>query len=112
VSCGPPPPHPRHHPYHSSDKEEDERELYERHAPEERNDHYAIWYSKKTKHGTINHNCEAPAYEGSQQSADPQFWSLFHSIWYRSIYLHKKTPVVPTKEVNWEWMAAKKNSIF
>jgi hypothetical protein len=48
----------------------------------------------------------------SPQSTYPRFWSLFHSDWYRSIYLHKKTLVVPTKEVNWDWIAAKKNSIF
>jgi hypothetical protein len=49
-------------------------------------------------------------------SAASSLWTLvfglFHSDWYRSIYLNKKTLVVPTKEVNWEWMAAKKNSIF
>jgi hypothetical protein len=66
VSRGPPPPQPRHHPSHSNDEEEDEHELYERHAPEERHDHYDIWYSKQTKQGTINHNHEAPVYEGSQ----------------------------------------------
>jgi hypothetical protein len=111
VSRGHPPPWSHHHPSHSSD-EEDERELYERHAPKERHDHYAIRYSKKTNQETINHNREAPVYESSQQSTDPQFWSLFHSDWYHSIYIHKKTPVVPTKEVNWTWMVAKKNSIF
>jgi hypothetical protein len=100
------------HPSHHSDEEEDEHELYERHAPVERHDHYAIRYSKKTKQGTINRNREAPVYESSQQSVDPRFWSLFHTDWYRSIYLHKKTPVVPTKEVNWDWRATKKNSIF
>jgi hypothetical protein len=105
-------PHSSHHPSHSSNEERDEREMYKWHDPEESDDHYAIWYSKKTKQETINHNREAPVYEGSQQSVDPQFWSLFHSNWYRSIYLHKKTPVVPTKEVNWDWMAVKKNSIF
>jgi hypothetical protein len=111
VSRGPPP-RPSYHPSHSSDDEQDERELYERHAPEERDDHYAIRYSKKTKQGTINTGREALVYEGSKQSADLHFLSLFHSDWYRSIYLNKKTPVVPTKEVNWKWMSAKKNSIF
>jgi coproporphyrinogen III oxidase len=53
-----------------------------------------------------------PRRPSSQQSTDPRFWSLFHSNWYHSIYLHKKTPVVPTKEVNWDWIAAKKNLTF
>jgi hypothetical protein len=56
----------------------------------------AIKYSKKTKQGKINDNGEAPMYEGSKQSRDPHFWSIFHSDWYRSIYLHKKRPVVET----------------
>jgi hypothetical protein len=29
-----------------------------------------------------------------------RIWSLFHFDWYRSIYLHKKTPMVKTKVVN------------
>jgi hypothetical protein len=111
VSHGPPP-RLSYHLSHSSDDEQDECELYESHAPEEHNDHYAIWYFKKTKQDTINIAHEAPIYECSQQSVDPRFWSFFHPDWYRSIYLNKKTPVVPTKEVNWEWMAAKKNSMF
>jgi hypothetical protein len=69
-------------------------------------------YSKKTKQDTINTNHKASVYEGNQQSVDPRFWSLFHSDWYRSIYLHKKTLVVPTKKMNREWMATKKKSIF
>jgi hypothetical protein len=112
VSRGPPPPHPCHHPSHSSNKDDDECELYERHAHGEHHDHYAIQYSKKTKQKTINHTREALVYEGSQQFVDPRFWSPFHSDWYRSIYLHKKTPVVLTKEVNWDLVVAKKNSNF
>jgi hypothetical protein len=107
-----PPPRPSYDPSHSSDDEQDEREPYEQHAPEERNDHYAIRYSKKTKQDNINTAREAPVYECNQQSTDPCFWSLFHSDWDCSIYLNKKTPVVLTKEVNWEWMAVKKNSVF
>jgi hypothetical protein len=57
---GPPPPQSCHHPSHSNDEEHDERELYKRHAPEERRDHYAIRYSKRTKQDTINTNREAP----------------------------------------------------
>jgi hypothetical protein len=109
AGCYPP---SSYHPSHSSNKVHDEHEMYKRHDPEESDDHYDIRCSKKTKQETINHNCEAPVYEGSWQSVDPWFWSLFHSDWYHTIYLHKKTPVVPTKEVNWYWMAAKKNSIF
>jgi hypothetical protein len=75
VSYGPPP-RPSYHPSHSSNDEQDECELYERHALEERHDHYAIRYSKKTKQDTIDTAREAPVYECSQQSADPRFWSL------------------------------------
>jgi hypothetical protein len=49
-------PRPSHHPSHSSDDEQDEHELYERYAPEERHDHYAIRYSKKSKQSTISEN--------------------------------------------------------
>jgi hypothetical protein len=95
-----PPPHPRHHPSHSSDEDEDDREMLERHSPIERSSHLAIKYSKKTKQSTINDNREAPVYEGGKQSRGPHFWSIFHSKWYRSIYLHKKRPVVETQWVN------------
>jgi hypothetical protein len=105
-------PHPSHHPSHSSESEQDERELYERFAPEERQDHYALCYSKKTKQSTINENREAPVYEGSKQSRDPRFWSLFHSDWYRSIYLNKGEPMVETQWVNWDSMANKRHTIF
>jgi hypothetical protein len=105
-------PRPSHHPSHSSDDEQDEHELYERYAPEERHDHYAIRYSKKSKQSTISENWEAPVYEGSKQSHDPRFWSLFHSDWYHSIYLNKAKPVVETQWVNWDWMANKRHTIF
>jgi hypothetical protein len=96
VTRGPPRPH--HHPSHSSD--EDDCEMLKRHAPVERSSHLAIKYSKKTKQGTINVNREAPVYEGSKQSRDPRFWSLFHSDWYHSIYLNKKKLVVETQWAN------------
>jgi hypothetical protein len=105
-------PCPSHHPSHSSDDEQDEHELYERYAPEECQDHYAIHYSKKSKQSTINENREAPVYEGSKQSRDPHFWFLFHSDRYRSIYLNKAKPVVETQWVNWDWMANKRHTIF
>jgi hypothetical protein len=95
VSPGPPPPH--HHPSHSSDEDEDDREKLEMHSPIERSSHLAIRYSKKSKQGTISDNREAPVYEGSKQSHDPRFLSLFHSDGYRSIYLYKKMPVVETQ---------------
>jgi hypothetical protein len=107
-----PPPHPCHHPSHSSDEGEDDHEMLERHTPIEQSSHMAIRYSQKTKQSTINKNHEAPVYQGSKQSHDPRFWSLFHSDWYRSIYLHKKTPVVETQWVNWDWMATRRHSIF
>jgi hypothetical protein len=72
----------------------------------------AIKYSKKIKQSTINENCEAPVYDGSKQSWDPRFWSLFHSDWYHSFYLHKKKPVVEIKWVNWDWMATRRHTIF
>jgi hypothetical protein len=84
------PPLPRHHPSHFSKEEEDELEVFKRHTPFEWSSHLAILYSKKSKQSTINENREAPVYEGSKQSRDPRFWSLFHSDWYMSIYLHKK----------------------
>jgi hypothetical protein len=93
-------PRPSHHPSHSSGNEQDERELYERLAPEERLDHYVIRYSKKSKQSIINGNREAPVYVGSKQSHDPRFWPLFHSGWYRSIYLNKTKPMVETQWVN------------
>jgi hypothetical protein len=102
-------PRPSHHLSHFND---DERELYERYAPEERQDHYALHYSKKTKQSTINENREALVYEGSKQSHDPHFWSLFHSDWYHSIYLNKAKPVLETQWVNWDWMANKRHTIF
>jgi hypothetical protein len=46
------------------------------------------------------------------QSLDPLFWYLFHSGWYRSIYLNKGKPVVETQWVNLDWMANKKHTIF
>jgi hypothetical protein len=49
-------PRPSHHPSHSSKSEQDERELYKRFAPEERQDHCALLYSKKIKQSTINDN--------------------------------------------------------
>jgi hypothetical protein len=100
VGRGPPPRHPHHHPSHSSDEDEEEREMLERHAPIEQSFHMAIRYFKKTKHGTINDNREAPVCEGGKQSHDPHFLSLFHSDWYRSIYLNKKRLVVETQWVN------------
>jgi hypothetical protein len=51
-------------------------------------------------------------YEGSKQSCDSRFWSLFHSDWYRSIYLHKLKPVVESQWVNWDWMASRRHSTF
>jgi hypothetical protein len=51
-------------------------------------------------------------YSDSQQCTDQRFWSYFHSDWYRSIYLHKKKPVVETKWVNWEWMETRGNPHF
>jgi hypothetical protein len=107
-----PPPLPHHHPSHSSEKEEDDREMFKRHAPIERSSHLAIKYSKKTKQGTINVNREALVYEGSKQSHDPRFCSLFHSDWYRSIYLHKVRAVVETQWVNWDWMTTRRHSVF
>jgi hypothetical protein len=89
-----PHPNPHHHPSHSSDEDEDDREMLERHSPIERSSHMPIKYSKKMKHRTINDSREVPMYEGGKQSHDPRSWSLFHSDWYRSIYLHKKMPVV------------------
>jgi hypothetical protein len=88
LDCGPP---PRHHPSHSSNDDEEECEMLERHAPIERSSHIA------TKQGTINDNREAPVYEGGKQSHDPHFLSLFHSGWYRCIYLNKKRPVLETQ---------------
>jgi hypothetical protein len=96
----PPPPH--HHPSHSSNEEENDCEMFKQHAPIERSNHMAIKYSKKIKQSTINENCEAPVYDGNKQSWDPRFWSLFHSDWYHSFYLHKKKPVVEIKWVNWD----------
>jgi hypothetical protein len=61
-----PPPRPRHHPSPSSEEEEDDHEMFKRHAPVEQSSHLAIRYSKKTKHGTINVNREAPVYEGTK----------------------------------------------
>jgi hypothetical protein len=75
----------RHHASHSSE-EEDDYEMLKRHPPIERSSHIALRYSKKKKQSTINDNREAPVYEGSKQSHDPHFWSLFHSDWYHSIY--------------------------
>jgi hypothetical protein len=98
-----PPPRRRHDPSHFSDEDEDDREMSERHSPIERSSHLAIKYSKTSNQGTINVNCEAPVYEGSKQSRDPRFWSLFHSNWYRSIYLHKVRPVVETQWVKYDW---------
>jgi hypothetical protein len=105
-------PQPSRHPSHSSNGEDDDCELFERDSPNERPDHYAIKYSKKTKQCVIIENCEAPTYEGSKESTYHHFWSLFHSNWYRSIYLHKKTSVVKTKDINWDWMAFKKHTMF
>jgi hypothetical protein len=48
----------------------------------------------------------------AKQSRDPHSWSLFHSDWYRSIYLHKLKPVVESQWVNWDWMAARRHSTF
>jgi hypothetical protein len=93
------PPH-CHHPSHSSNEEEDERELFKIHSPVECSNHMALKYSKKTKQRTINEAHEAAVYAGIKQSTDLHFWSFFHSDWYRSIYLHKKKPVVETKWVN------------
>jgi hypothetical protein len=42
VSRGPPPSRPSHDPSHSSDEEQNEHQLFERHALEECRDHYAI----------------------------------------------------------------------
>jgi hypothetical protein len=103
---------PKSSPPHSSGDEQDERELYERHAPEEHLDHYAIRYSKKSKQSIINGNQEALVYVGSKQSRDHRFWSIFHSDWYCSIYLNKIKPVVETQWVNWNWMANKRHTIF
>jgi hypothetical protein len=105
------PPPPRHHPSHSSE-EEDDRELFKCYTPIERSSHLAIRYSKKSKQSTINENCEAPVYEGSKQSCNPHFWSLFHSDWYRSIYLHKKNHMVETQWVNRDCMASRRHTIF
>jgi hypothetical protein len=99
AGCGPPP-HPHHHPSHSSDEDEEDCEMFERHAPIERSSHMAIRYSKKTKQGTINDNHEAPVYGGGEQSRDLRFLSLFHSDWYRAIYLNKRRLVVETQWVN------------
>jgi hypothetical protein len=107
-----PPPHPSHHPSHSSDEDEEDCEMLERHEPIERSSNMAIKYSKKTKQGTINDNREALVCEGGKQSRDPWFWSLFHSDWYHSIYLHKKRLVVETPWVNWDLMAARRHEIF
>jgi hypothetical protein len=105
------PPPPCHHPSHSS-KEEDDCDLLMHHTPFERPSHLAIRYSKKLKQSTINDNREAPVYEGSKQSRDPHFWSLFHLDWYRYTYLNKKKPVVQTQWVNWDWMASRRHTIF
>jgi hypothetical protein len=86
--------------------------MFERHTPIERSSHLAIKYSKKTKQSAINENREAPMYEGSNQSREPRFWSIFHSDWYRSIYLHKLKPVVESQWVNWDSMAARRHSTF
>jgi hypothetical protein len=64
VTRGPPP--SCHHPSHFSDEEEGDYELFERHSPNERPDHYAIKYSKKIKQHTINENGEATVYEGGK----------------------------------------------
>jgi hypothetical protein len=72
----------------------------------------ALRYSKKMKQSTINDNHEALVYAGSKQSCDPRFWALFHSDWYRSIYLHKLKPVVESQWVNWDWMATRRLSTF
>jgi hypothetical protein len=105
----PPPPH--HHPSHSSEEEED-CELFKHHTPIEWSSHLAIRYSKKSKQITINENREALVYEGCKWPHDPHLWSLFHSDWYWSIYLHKKKPVVETQWVNWDWMASRRHTIF
>jgi hypothetical protein len=86
--------------------------MFEWHTPIERSSYLALYYSKKTKQSTINENHEAHVYEGSKQSRDPRFWSLFHSDWYRSIYLHKLKPMVETHWVNWDWMATRRLSTF
>jgi hypothetical protein len=67
---------------------------------------------QKSKQSTINDNRKAPVYEGSKQFRDPHFWSLFHLDWHRSIYLHKKKPVVETQWVNWDKMASRRHTIF
>jgi hypothetical protein len=93
-------PPPFHHPSHSSKEEDDDRKLFKIHSPIECSNHMAIKYSKKTKQHTINEAHKAVVYASSKQSVDLRFWSFFHSDWYRSIYLHKKKPVVETKWVN------------
>jgi hypothetical protein len=59
---------PRHHPSHSSDEEEDDCEMFKRHAPIDRSSHMAIKYPKKMKQNTINENRESLVYEDSKQS--------------------------------------------
>jgi hypothetical protein len=86
--------------------------LLKRHTPFERSSHLAIHYSKKSKQSTINDNRAAQVYEGSKQSRDPHFLSLFHLDWYQSINPHKKKPVVETQWVNWDWMASRRHTIF
>jgi hypothetical protein len=86
--------------------------LFKHHTPIEWSSHLAIHYSKKSKQITINENREAPVYEGCKRPHDPHLWSLFHSDWYWSIYLHKKKPVVETQWVNWDWMASRRHTIF
>jgi hypothetical protein len=104
--------HPPPHPSHSSDEDAYDREVLEQHSPIEWSSHMALCYSKKMKQSTINDNREALVYEGSKQSRDPRFWALFHSDWYRSIYLHKLKLVVESQWVNWDRMATRRLSTF
>jgi hypothetical protein len=41
-----PSPRPHHHPSHSSDRDGDDREMFERHAPVERSSHMTIGYNQ------------------------------------------------------------------
>jgi hypothetical protein len=51
-------------------------------------------------------------YETRRMSKDHRFWSYFHHDWYRSVLMPKKTPVVESKWVNWDWMEKKKDKHF
>jgi hypothetical protein len=50
--------------------------------------------------------------DSTKVSPIPCFWSHFHVNWYRSVYMDKKTLILPVQWVNYAYMKKKKRPIF